>query len=103
MSTWFPVTSVIYYYRFELLFLLYQITLTLSRKAYIPVHCLRVVNFTQTYWIYSLFGQFYAYAGAGRVESGGGGGCAHADDHAWEMSFIYFTGSVFVLPRSRVT
>ena len=61
-------SSAIYYYHFEHLFLLNQIT----PNVYILMLCLLVVTFIQMYHIYSLLGQFYSYAGDERV---GGGIC----------------------------
>jgi len=55
--------SSICYYHFEHLFLLHQITL----NVYILMLSLLVVNLTQMYYIYSLFGQLYFYVGAKRV------------------------------------
>ena len=63
-----PYSSVCYCHHFEHLFLLDQINFNVC----VLMLFLLVVNLTQTFYIYSLFGQFYFYMGAERL---GGGIC----------------------------
>ena len=60
--------SICYCHHFEHLFLLDQINF----NVYVLMLCLLVVNLTCTFYICSLFGQFYSYVGAERL---GGGIC----------------------------
>ena len=59
-------SSICYCHHFEHLFLLDQINF----NVYILMLCLLVVNLTYTFYIYSLFGQFYSYVGAERLWGG---------------------------------
>ena len=55
-------SSICYCHHFEHLFLLDQINF----NVYILMFCLLLVNLTKTFYIYSLFGQFYCSVSAKR-------------------------------------
>ena len=61
-----PYSSVCYCHHFEHLFLLDQINFNVC----VLMLFLLVVNLTQTFYIYSLFRQFYFYMGVERLGGG---------------------------------
>ena len=77
-----PHSSICYCHHFEHLFLLDQIHF----KVCVLMLFLLVVTLTQIFYIYSLFGQFYSYAGAKRI----GGGIIMLMVVYGSESFIYF-------------